>query len=272
MGEGVFLPPLPASAGFSIRIPRRQHARLIATAGAAGSDCWPLALHPPLPSERLFFWPQIFGLRKTKMDKHTRAADLKPRTYDAATHTIEVIWTTGASVRRRDYMNDVIFDEVLSLAPGHVRLERLNAGAPLLDSHDDRRLASVLGSVVPGSAKIENGVGVARVKLSTADEDADVIGKIIDGIIRHLSVGYAIHSIQVSVGTGGAEETRTVVDWEPLEISAVPVPADAGSHFRSHQSGPGRRLRRATLEELHAMGRTSWLTPDEFWPLIEDTQ
>lgn len=205
------------------------------------------------------------------MDKHTRAADLKPRTYDAATHTIEVIWTTGASVRRRDYMNDVVFDEVLSLAPGHIRLDRLNAGAPLLDSHEDSRLASVLGSVVPGSAKIENGVGVARVKLSTADEDADVIGKIIDGVIRHLSVGYRIHSYRPSPGENGADETRHIIDWEPLEISAVPVPADAGSHFRS-LSDHAPQLRRATVDEVYRMGRSPWLIPDALWPYVETHQ
>lgn len=167
------------------------------------------------------------------MNKHVRAAGLRPRSYDPATHTIDVIWTTGASVRRRD-RNGTTYDEVLSLAPGHIRLDRLNAGAPLLDAHDDRRLAAVLGSVVPGSARIESGLGVARVKLSSAEADADVIGKIKDGIIRSISVGYAIHRWQVAPGDGGVDERRTAVDWEPLELSAVPVPADAGAHFRSH--------------------------------------
>ncbi|WP_449396281.1 hypothetical protein [Devosia riboflavina] len=204
------------------------------------------------------------------MDKHVRAADLRPATFDADKNTIEVVWTTGAVVRRRDYLTDTLFDEVLSLALGHVRLDRLNAGAPLLDAHDDRRLASVLGSVVPGTARIENGAGLAVVQLSRSVDDADIVGKIADGIIRHISVGYQIHAFQVSAGTGGAEETRTMIDWEPYEISAVPVPADAGSHFRNFPAEPDRRMRRATPEEVCQMGRTPAFIPDEFWPMVED--
>lgn len=211
------------------------------------------------------------------MTKHVRAATTAPTSYDPATNTIDVIWTTGATVRRRDYARDVVYDEVLSLAPGHVRLDRLNAGAPLLDAHDDRRLAAVIGGVVPGSARIENGLGLARVKLSAAASDADVTGKIRDGIIRNISVGYAVHEWRVSTGDNGADETRTATDWEPLEISAVPVPADAGSHFRSQrddspdaararmqarQAEVGAR-RKLTLDEIYATGRTPWLVPSE---------
>ncbi|MBI1622576.1 HK97 family phage prohead protease, partial [Aquamicrobium zhengzhouense] len=165
------------------------------------------------------------------MNKQTRAASMRPASYDPATNTIEVIWTTGAAVRRYDHRRSVSYDEILSLQPGHVRLDRLNAGAPLLDTHDDRHLAAVIGSVVPGSARIEGGLGVARIKLSSADADADVIGKIRDGIIRNISVGYAIHRVEKTEHEGEDDEWR-VIDWEPLEISAVPVPADAGAHFR----------------------------------------
>ncbi|KFL30983.1 hypothetical protein JP75_11560 [Devosia riboflavina] len=223
------------------------------------------------------------------MDKHVRAADLRPATFDADKNTVEVVWTTGAAVRRRDYLTDTLFDEVLSLAPGHVRLDRLNAGAPLLDAHDDRRLASVLGSVVPGTARIENGVGIATIQLSRSEDDAEIVGKIADGIIRHISVGYRTHAIQTSAGTGGAEETRTAIDWEPLEISAVPIPADAGSRFRGFgrddspeaararmqrrqdEVGLALCLRRATPEEVCQMGRTPAFIPDEFWPMVEET-
>ena len=44
------------------------------------------------------------------------------------------------------------------MAPEHVRLERLNAGAPFLRVHEAHDLDAVIGSVVPGSARIENGV------------------------------------------------------------------------------------------------------------------
>ncbi|MBK1793540.1 HK97 family phage prohead protease [Devosia sp. WQ 349] len=205
------------------------------------------------------------------MNKQVRSGSLRPRSYDSVDNSIELVWSTGAAVRRRDYRTDSIFDEVLSLAPNHVRLDRLNAGAPLLDTHDDSNLASVLGSVVPGSAKVADGLGIARVRLSEAPGDADIVSKIRDGIIRNISVGYRIHQSIVSVGDDGDTEVRTAIDWEPLEISAVPVPADAGSQIRSgsddtmSQSG----LRRATAEEMSAMGRIFWAIPMEFWPMVE---
>lgn len=206
-------------------------------------------------------------------NKQLRAANLRPASFNVADNTIDVVWTTGASVRRRDYRRDVVFDEILEVSSGAIRLDRLNAGAPLLNTHDDSSLKSVIGSVVPGSARIEGGVGVARVALSNAASDADIVAKIRDGIIRNISVGYIIHHVEHKPGQSGADETRVAVDWEPLELSAVPVPADAGAQFRSHESNDSvDAIRARMLERQHAAGletrdtpdwRCPWLIPEE---------
>ncbi|MBN9052278.1 MAG: hypothetical protein J0H80_00530, partial [Rhizobiales bacterium] len=84
-----------------------------------------------------------------------------------------------------------------------------------------------------GQDIIEGGKGYATVKLSRADADKAIVDKIRDGIIRNISVGYAIHKVVKTDADGdGNDEEWRVVDWEPLEISAVPVPADAGSQIR----------------------------------------
>jgi phage head maturation protease len=57
------------------------------------------------------------------------------------------------------------------------------------------------------------------------------VSKIRDGIIRDVSVGYTIHRVEKTENVDSDDEWR-VVDWEPLEISAVPIPADAGSQIR----------------------------------------
>lgn len=165
--------------------------------------------------------------------KFGRAAELRASSFDESDNSIEVIWTTGAEVRRRDWRNDRFYQEVLLVTPKAVRLERLNAGAAFLDTHDDWTLKSVIGSVVPGSARIEGGKGLARVRLSNAPGDADIVSKIRDGIIRNISVGYRIHKVEKTENGDGQDDVWRVVDWEPLEISAVPVPADAGSQIRS---------------------------------------
>lgn len=169
----------------------------------------------------------------TALPKFGRAAEVRAASFDESDNTIEVVWTTGASVRRRDWRTGRFYNEILELKPGSVRLDRLNAGAPFLDTHDDWSLRSVIGAVAPGSAKVEGGKGLARVKLSRAPDDAAIVEKIRDGIIRNISVGYAIHRVEKTDADGdGQDDEWRVVDWEPLEISAVPVPADAGSQIR----------------------------------------
>lgn len=171
--------------------------------------------------------------KTTALPKFGRDAEVRAASYDEAENTIEVVWTTGAAVRRYDWRSGRYYQEVLEVSPKAVRLDRLNAGAPFLDTHDDWSLSTVLGSVVPGSARIENGVGVAKIKLSRAEADKAAIEKIKDGIIRNVSVGYAIHKVIKTDSDGdGADDEWRVVDWEPLEISAVPVPADAGAQIR----------------------------------------
>ncbi|WP_415914777.1 hypothetical protein [Rhodopseudomonas palustris] len=99
----------------------------------------------------------------------TRAADLLRASIDAAERTIDVVWSTGARVRRNPFFGDP-FDEELAMDPRAVRLDRLNAGAPLLRVYDASVLDSIIGSVVPGSARVENGRGIARVRFSDRTE------------------------------------------------------------------------------------------------------
>ena len=164
-----------------------------------------------------------------------RDAELRAASFNEADNTIEVCWTTGATVRRMSW-RDGAYDEELIVSPNAVRLDRLNAGAPLLNTHSQWDLKDVIGAVVPGTARIEKGLGFARVALSKAPGDADTVQKIRDGIIRNISVGYIRHRIE-KIEKDGETPIWRVVDWEPHEISAVPIPADAGSQFRSAAAG-----------------------------------
>jgi hypothetical protein len=169
-----------------------------------------------------------------ELPRQTRGAEVRASSFNEADNTIDVVWAAGAVVRRSSW-RDGPYDEELVMTPAAVRLERLNAGAPFLNTHADWSLEDVIGSVVPGSARIQNGQGVAKVKLSMAPGDADNVAKIRDGIIRNISVGYISHRIEKIEAEGEIPLWR-VVDWEPLEISAVPVPADPGAQVRSASS------------------------------------
>ncbi|MEK9725178.1 MAG: prohead protease/major capsid protein fusion protein, partial [Rhodospirillaceae bacterium] len=163
-----------------------------------------------------------------------RMAELAPGSVDSDARTVEVVWSTGARVRRVPFFGDA-YDEELSLDPAHVRLERLNAGAPFLRVHELTELDAVIGSVAPNSARIENGRGVATVRLSER-EDVEAIWRDIQaGHIRAVSIGYQVHRYEVSKPEGGRELWRAV-DWTPFEISAVPVGADPAAGFRSTET------------------------------------
>jgi len=167
-----------------------------------------------------------------ELPRQLRAAEVRAQSFDESANTIEVVWTTGATVRRYDWLAGA-YDEVLEVGEGNVRLERLNAGAPLLNSHCAFDLDDVIGSVVPGSARMEAGLGVATVQLSRSEDDAGVVQKIRDGIIRNISAGYIIHAVEKLERDDGSAPVWRVTDWEPVEISAVPVPADPGAQIRS---------------------------------------
>lgn len=147
--------------------------------------------------------------------------------------TVDVKWSTGAGVLRRDYLSGVTFLEVLSLEPKHVRLERLNGGAPLLNSHDSDSLSRILGVVVEGSARIAGATDArARLRFSKRPDVEPFYQDVRDGIIKNVSVGYRVHKFEESRGKDGST-VRTAIDWEPYEISLVPMGADAGATLRS---------------------------------------
>jgi phage major head subunit gpT-like protein/phage head maturation protease len=167
-----------------------------------------------------------------------RAAETRPASYQEADNSIEIVWTTGAAGMRFDWYDGEYYIEELSLEPGAVRLDRLNAGACLLDSHQDRTLSSVLGSVVPGTVSIGNGVGSARVRLAKTPDVADTVAKIIDGHIRSVSVGYAVYTY-LRTETEGEKPHLLATDWEPIELSMVAVPFDAGAQVRARSAAQG---------------------------------
>ncbi|MCO5083544.1 MAG: Mu-like prophage major head subunit gpT family protein [Rhizobiaceae bacterium] len=160
-----------------------------------------------------------------------RSAELAPNSVDNDARTVEVVWSAGARVRRASFFGEP-YDEELSLDPAHVRLERLNAGAPFLKVHEIDTLDAVIGSVVPGSARIENGRGIAQVRISERADVEPIWRDIQAGHIRAVSIGYQVHRFDISKPDGGRELWRAV-DWTPFEVSAVPVGADPAAGFRT---------------------------------------
>lgn len=157
-------------------------------------------------------------------------AAVRPGSVDIDARTVELTWTTGAKGRRWSWDIGSYMEE-LDVSDGAVRLDRLNNGAPLLDTHNQYQLSAVLAVVE--RAWLDGGEGHALVRFSKRD-DADVVFKdVVDGILRNISVGYAVHRYEVVDEEDDKLPTYRAVDWEPLELSLVPIGFDDGAKVRS---------------------------------------
>ena len=96
-----------------------------------------------------------------------------------------------------------------------------------------------------GSARLEGGKGLATIRLSSAASDFDTISKIREGVIKNISVGYLIHNFVRTDNKDGGPDIVEIRDWEPIEISAVAVPADAQAQIRSANGRRPKRRSRA---------------------------
>ena len=198
----------------------------------------------------------------------TRRATLAPATADPEARTVEVVWSTGAPVRRRDMAGPYI--ERLSLDPQAVDLSRLE-GASVLDAHRQTAVRDVLGSV--RSAAVDGKRGTALIQFSARPEVEPVWQDVLAGILRHVSVGYSVEEWAETTENGA--RVLTAVRWTPHEISLVPTPADPGAHIRMEtemtettirkaaDTAPTTETRAAANAEIRSIARIAGL--DQSW-------
>lgn len=166
----------------------------------------------------------------------TRQAEIRPESLDEKTRSFDVVFSRGSAVPRRSFWTGERYVETLSLEPGAIRFGRINSGrAPFLDSHTGYKVEHVLGRVLEDSAKVVDGAAVARVALDPEDENATKLwGKIERGFVRNISVGYDVHTYERIEPNDRNEPVEfRATDWEPFEISAVPMGADDEAQIRA---------------------------------------
>ena len=154
------------------------------------------------------------------MSIHLRAASPRPSTFDPEARTIEAIISTDADVERAGHV------ERLDLSGAD--LSRLT-GAPVLDAHRSGSTRNQLGVVEAAELRPE-GLWV-RMKFRSNDAAQAVLADIADGTLRGLSIGYSVR--RWSEGSESGRRIRKALQWSPVEVSIVPVPADPGAHFRN---------------------------------------
>lgn len=180
-------------------------------------------------------------------------AAFRPGTINAEDRTVEVVFGSDAPVRMYTWEYGPINEE-LSFDTEHVRLNRLNNGAPVLDNHD--AYGSVLDTVVGVVEKAwtDGKKGYAKLRFAKTDKAKKVMEMASDGILQNVSVGYAVYRYKrTKANEEGKLDNYRAVDWEPHEISMVAVPADADAKVRS-LAGPEKEL---AIEDENIPGGTT---------------
>lgn len=158
---------------------------------------------------------------------------MEVRSFDKDKRTVELSFSSEIEVERWFGM------EVLDHSPTSVRLDRLRDGGALLWNHDWDDQIGVVESVSIDSDRR----GRAVVRFGRGKKADEVFQDVVDGIRRHVSVGYRVLGAKLEETRNDVDVYR-ITDWEPYEISIVSVPAD-------HSVGIGR-----TLEKTQEEART----------------
>ncbi|MDC7825278.1 Mu-like prophage major head subunit gpT family protein [Pseudomonas sp. BLCC-B13] len=157
-------------------------------------------------------------------------AAVRPGTVDIEQRTVEITWTTGSRGKRWSWSIGE-YQEELEVSAAAIRLERLNNGAPFLNLHNQWELDAVIGVVE--RAWLEGTEGRAIIRFSSREDVDPIFRDVKDGILRNISVGYIVHRYVLVEDGEDMVPVYRAEDWEPTEISLVPVGFDDGAKVRS---------------------------------------
>ena len=153
---------------------------------------------------------------KIQNDDYRRSLQVNRSAIDIEARTVEIAFSSEEPYER--YFGI----EILDHNPNSVKLDRLMSGAAVLVNHDHSDQVGVVES-----ARVDDDrVGRATIRFSKSQRGQEIFQDVQDGIRKLISVGYQINKYEVTEREGAANEVR-VTDWEPFELSVVPVPADA---------------------------------------------
>ena len=112
-------------------------------------------------------------------------------------------------------------DEILDHSGEAVDLERFNNGGAVLLDHDTREQVGVIESAWLDDDRVLRG----EIRFSRVGRGPEVEADVVDGIRRHISVGYRVREMRLEESTDERDVYR-VTRWAPMELSFVSVPAD----------------------------------------------
>lgn len=123
--------------------------------------------------------------------------------------------------------------EVLSHAPGAMRMGQRQKSLPLLLGHDPDRVVGVIDAI-----RQEDGRTYATMRFASDEEGEKAFTRVKDRILTNVSIGYRVFKRSEDE----EQKITTATDWEIFEVSLVAMPADASV-------GVYRSLNQATEKE-----------------------
>lgn len=159
-------------------------------------------------------------------------AQLDVGTYDVESNTVSVIFGTDEPCLVKGHDGEP-FWQVLSFDPAHINLRRLSSGAPVLDNHmrDGSVMKVTLGVVE--DPQINGTYGTARLRFSPRKDLDDFRNDVRSGIHKNVSAGFRVKLYRDITQPDDIYRRLLAIDWEPSEISMVPVNEDWKSQVRS---------------------------------------
>src|ERR1035441_55340 len=122
---------------------------------------------------------------EVQVERFAVAANFAPPSANEDARTIDAVWYTGAKVPRFDWRTGVEYDLILDMKG--CRLDRLNNGGPVLDSHMAYGVESQMGVV--RRAWTAGATGKATIQFSKRDAVTPIWDDVRAGIIQNLSPG-----------------------------------------------------------------------------------
>lgn len=152
-----------------------------------------------------------------QMREMKRSLIFNRESVDVEKRTVEVAFSSEAPVWRW------FGYEILEHSQEACDLSRLNDGAAVLFNHDWGRQIGVVERAWLDSDK----KGRAIIRFGNSSLAQEKFQDVQDGILRHISVGYAVNDMTCDNPNADYDELRYhITDWQPYEISFVTVPAD----------------------------------------------
>lgn len=161
-------------------------------------------------------------------------ASFAPDSFNEEDRTVDMVFGTDTPVRMYDW-DMGHFMESMSFEAGHVRWDRLNSGAPLLNNHKSYEgVLGVLGKVERAWA--EGGIGKCTVRFSKRADVEPIFQDVKDGILTGVSFGYRVYKYEKTESAEGELPRLRAIDWEPYEVSLAPIQADINASVREKNS------------------------------------